>query len=251
MLLTTEYGYPDNEIYAYLSFGATITSFVLSVLAIFVTVQSSSNLYKQFTRIDNATNTINNAYKKIEESLATLKNVESDLHETSTDISNNLNDIADDIDDRINNRVQDIRNDLQNFAESLTSTTNNNTSQDSQSANNYKDFIEHLPYLGLIAMYACVIEKEKRSGKGININHLFKEKNNIYKLIIISIIATTISAGYIKGKIYIKNTNDDKQPIFECTYTSFNKDEIIKAIKKHGETEDIYMINNYFEENNY
>ena len=56
MLITAKYGGPENAIFTYLSFGSTITSLVLSILAIFVTVQSSSDLYKQFTRIDNASN---------------------------------------------------------------------------------------------------------------------------------------------------------------------------------------------------
>lgn len=69
MLLTAQYGGPNNAIFEYLSFGSTITSLVLSILAIFVTVQSSSDLYKQFTRIDNATDTINNVSIQIEKTL--------------------------------------------------------------------------------------------------------------------------------------------------------------------------------------
>lgn len=52
MLITGKYGGPDNDIFTYLSFGSTITSLVLSVLAIFVTVQSSSDIYKQFGTIN-------------------------------------------------------------------------------------------------------------------------------------------------------------------------------------------------------
>ena len=44
MLITAKYGGPNNAIFEYLSFGSTITSLVLSILAIFVTVQSSSDL---------------------------------------------------------------------------------------------------------------------------------------------------------------------------------------------------------------
>ena len=44
-----------SELFAYLSFGSTITSLVLSILAIFITVQSNSDLYSLFTRTDNAT----------------------------------------------------------------------------------------------------------------------------------------------------------------------------------------------------
>ena len=73
MLLTAQYGGPKNAIFEYLSFGSTITSLVLSILAIFVTVQSSSDLYKQFTRIDNATDTIKNVSTQIDGTLVALR----------------------------------------------------------------------------------------------------------------------------------------------------------------------------------
>ena len=53
MLLTSKYAGPNNAIFEYLSFGSTITSLVLSILAIFVTVQSSTyvcNLLKDALR---------------------------------------------------------------------------------------------------------------------------------------------------------------------------------------------------------
>ena len=49
-IISAKYGGPNNNIFDYLSFGSTITSLVLSVLAIFVTVQSSSDLYKEVTK---------------------------------------------------------------------------------------------------------------------------------------------------------------------------------------------------------
>ena len=69
MLLTSNYGCSGNEIFSYLSFASTITSLVLSILAIFVTVKSSSDLYKNFSRMDDATHTITTASEKVEGSL--------------------------------------------------------------------------------------------------------------------------------------------------------------------------------------
>ena len=39
MLITAKYGGPNNAIFEYLSFGSTVTSLVLSILAIFVTFE--------------------------------------------------------------------------------------------------------------------------------------------------------------------------------------------------------------------
>ena len=64
-LLSSKYGGPHNGIFEYLSFGSTITSMVLSILAIFVTVQSSSDLYKQFAKMEDATNTITTVSRDI------------------------------------------------------------------------------------------------------------------------------------------------------------------------------------------
>ena len=71
MLITANYGGPNNNIYEYLAFGSTITSLVLSILAIFVTVRSSSDLYKQF-------GTINKVSEQIHSTLNSLMDAEKE-----------------------------------------------------------------------------------------------------------------------------------------------------------------------------
>ena len=92
-IISAKYGGPNNNIFDYLSFGSTITSLVLSVLAIFVTVQSSSDLYKQFTRIDNATETITTISKQLDGTLDKISDVEKKLASTSSTITNQVDNI--------------------------------------------------------------------------------------------------------------------------------------------------------------
>lgn len=112
MLITAKYGGPNNDIFEYLSFGSTITSLVLSILAIFVTVQSSSDLYKQFTRIDNATDTINKVSTKIDGTLFALQEAEDKLTSTSNEITTHLENFVERIDEKIKTRIKETESNL-------------------------------------------------------------------------------------------------------------------------------------------
>ena len=112
MLITAKYGGPNNAIFTYLSFGSTITSLVLSILAIFVTVQSSSDMYKQFTRIDNATDTIKKVSNQIEDTLKGMSESEKNLTDTSKVISSQMDEIVNRIDERFRVRMQETEHNL-------------------------------------------------------------------------------------------------------------------------------------------
>ena len=130
MLLTAQYGGPDNAIFNYLSFGSTITSLVLSILAIFVTVQSSSDLYKQFTRIDNATDIIKNVSTQIDGTLVALKATESTLQDTAKTISSQLDNIVEQIDDRFRTHMKETEDNIsKQFVASMNNTSTINEPQ--------------------------------------------------------------------------------------------------------------------------
>ena len=99
MLITAQYGGSEKDLLKFISFGSTITSMVLSILAIFVTVQSSSDIYKQF-------GTINKVSSQIDGTLKDLKDAESKLESTSYMISSQMNNIVDNIYSRIDNRLK-------------------------------------------------------------------------------------------------------------------------------------------------
>ena len=236
MLLTAQYGGPDNAIFAYLSFGSTITSLVLSILAIFVTVQSSTDIYKQF-------GTINKVSNQIDGTLKNLVDAESKLERTSSVISSQMSSIVDEIEKRLDVRMQKtedtISEKIQNQNIIIQNTQNDVTkSLDSDS------FLKRIPYNGLLVLYA--FSKGYETGKPFKLSQLF-EGNEKYQL---GVIMTAIAAGYISGSVQTLN----KQYLTRCTDSLFKSEDVYDKIKNNAPIymanaeEDTNKINNYFNE---
>ena len=226
MLLTAQYGGPNNAIFEYLSFGSTITSLVLSILAIFVTVQSSSDLYKQFTRIDNATDTIKNVSTQIDGTLETLKKTESDLQNTSRGISNQLDNIIEQIDERLQKRIKETEWNISRQLEaSINKSSDANIKQsvqsNTESLENFKTGFKNLTSAsGLLALYACALSYEKT--KMFELTDLFKG-NEAYTF---GYVISALSSGIIMF------TNDSTNNQISCTFSIFSSTELYEVIKE-------------------
>lgn len=245
-LVSAKYGGPDNSIFDYLSFGSTITSLVLSVLAIFVTVQSSSDLYKQFTRIDNATETIKNVSGQIDKTLSTLEEAETNLQKASVGISNQLERIVERIDEKLQMRMRETENAIsKQLEESMNKSSNNGNNQPVQSnSENWESFKKNFKTLtssnGLLALYACSLSKE--NGKMFELSCIFKDS----ELYIFGYIIASLSSGIIFF------TNDVTNNQITCTDIAFSSSELYEAIKdrikQHGQDylNRVNIVNNYF-----
>ena len=223
MLLTAKFGGPNNAIFEYLSFGSTITSLVLSILAIFVTVQSSSDLYKQFSRIDNATDTIDKTSTKIDGTLSTLQEVEANLISSSSIISSQLEDLVEKIDEKIKARMKETEDNISKQLAQSQNTITQSTSISSDSGNskdeNKQYFIGITSANGLIALYACALSAEK--SKMFELSQLFKG-NEAY------------SFGYLIGALsakYVHFTNDSNNNQITAQSCIYTKEELYNEIK--------------------
>lgn len=228
MLLTANYGGPNNGIYQYLSFGSTITSLVLSILAIFVTVSSSSDLYKQFTRIDNATDTIKNVSNQIDGTLEKLTATELNLQNTSNEISKQLDNIVEQIDERLKTRMKETESNLsKQLAESMnvSSKIEEQVPQINQQIvdNLKKYFITTSSGNGLLALYACALSKE--CGKVFELSDLFNWN--------LDYTFGFLIASHSIGIIYF--TNDDKNNQITCQNSLFTSSELLTEIKNRQE----------------
>lgn len=247
MLFTSKYGGPNNALFEYISFGSTITSFVLSVLAIFITVQSSSDLYKQFTRIDNATDTINNASAKIDGTLVALKEAETKLTSTSSSISSQLEEFVDRIDEKIKTRMKETEDNIsKQLAQSQNTVTQVQTtsSETTHTADDNKQyFIEITSANGLIALYACALSCEK--SKMFELSQLFKG-NESYSF---GFLIAALSAKYV---LFTNDTNNNQ---ITCQSCIFSAEEIYDEIKNRIRTQQlgneyvdkVNVINSFFE----
>jgi len=224
MLITAQYGGPNNAIFTYLSFGSTITSLVLSILAIFVTVQSSSDLYKQFTRIDNATDTIKNVSTQIDGTLEELKTTESNLQNTSRIISEQLDNIVEQIDDRFKTHMKETQDKIsKQLEESFNSTTNvheQDVKPDPKITENAKTyFLTTTSASGLLALYACSLSLEKK--KMFELSNIFKG-NESYTF---GFLIASFSAAIVLF------THDDRNNQITCQRSLFSSPELYSQIK--------------------
>ena len=247
MLITSKYGGPNNALFEYISFGSTITSFVLSVLAIFVTVQSSSDLYMQFTRIDNATDTINNASSKIDSTLVALKEAETKLTSTSSNISSQLEELAERIDEKIKTRMKETENNiskkLASSQNTVTQTLTPSPEAEHTDNENKQYFIEITSANGLIALYACALSCNKN--KMFELSQLFRE-NKSYSF---GFLIAALSAKYV---FFTNDANNNQITGQSCIYSAEElyyeiKNRIRKQQLGSEYVERVNVINSYFE----
>lgn len=246
-LLTSEYGGPNNGIFEYLSFGATITSLVLSILAIFVTVQSSSDLYKQFAKMDDATNTITSVSKKIQDTLTKISQAESELDKTSKNINEQIDKIVDEIDKRVKVNIQGTEQRLtEKFQEigkqndaGVPDVRQKNHPTTSSAENKWfaewiQKYIKIMSYNGLLLLYACSLSNRKK--KMFNLTELFPD-NEQY---VYGILISAISSGFL--------TADVNNDVIHCTqfylhpYVEKIRSEINSRIAQQTENNSIFTV---------
>lgn len=227
MLLTAKYGGPDNAIFEYLSFGSTITSLVLSILAIFVTVQSSSDLYKQFTRIDNATDTINKVSIQIEKTLHGMSESEQQLKDTSQEISSQMDEIVNRIDERIKVRMQETEHKLSEQISSMNEQTISMEDSAVEETTDVNEFIENLKNgflnsisgTGALLIYVCCLSLEKN--KEFLISDLLRGNEQYAYGFLIS----TLSIGLVSATV------DEKLKV-RCFKTEIPREAIVNKLQE-------------------
>lgn len=225
MVISSKYGGSNNNIFDYLSFGSTITSLVLSVLAIFVTVQSSSDLYKQFTRIDNATETIASISKKLDGTLDKISEVGKELSSTSNLITNQVDNIISRFDEKLKERMQETEDKLSEQINSLGITETNKHEQEENEdviefINNLKTrFLNSISATGTLVIYACILSRNKN--KDFMLTDFFKNNEQyVYGFLI-----STISIGLLE-------TGIDENYKINCTFSKYEQDEVIDCLEK-------------------
>jgi formiminotetrahydrofolate cyclodeaminase len=207
MLLTSKFGGPKNAIFEYLSFGSTITSLVLSILAIFVTVQSSSDLYKQFARIDDASRTIEKSSKNIENTLGKLDEAKDTLQKTSETIENQFNDVSVKIIEYIKNYQEEIASKLKEFENILNNPENKKEHSSKPDGDSLINFIDITSPSGSLAIYACSLSNEKK--RPFELSKLF-EDNKDY---IFGFLIASASMGYISMEVKDNNITCNACPL--------------------------------------
>ncbi len=236
-LLTALYGGDSkSNIFTYISFASTITSFVLSILAIFVTMQSNSGLENQISKMELHSKLMKKLSKKLDNTLTQVTAANEKVAKSTRELSEVTNNIIPQVQETLSHH-EDILNQKLSGYNSIPQNKNENIKIDSLR----EWYISNISATGLAATYVCCLSLEKN--KSFNRNELFQLMSDYAFGVIVGIS----SAGFITTK------SDDGFNIL-CQFSIFSTEQIYTKIKeyikqnKYGTSylSQINQIRNYF-----
>ena len=236
-LITALYGGDSkSNIFTYISFASTITSFVLSILAIFVTMQSNSGLENQISKMESNSALINKLSTKLDNTLTQVTTANEKIEKSTRELSEVTNNIIPQVQETLSHHEDIINQKLSGYY-SIPQNQTENIKIDSLR----EWYISNISAIGLAATYACCLSLEKN--KSFNRNDLFQLMSDY----VFGVIVGISSVGFITTKI------DDGFNI-SCQFSIFATEEIYTKIKeyikqnKYGTSylSQINQIRNYF-----
>ena len=149
-----------SDILSYVSFAATLSSLIMSVVAIIFTIVFSSRGDEQYKKIDNAS-------EKVNQSLASFSDRTNDLDQSIELFKNTSDSLTIKLDEILSGL-----SDVKGIAEEIKDNTSNqkqvSTSKTEASFNNVESekliehFIQSGSFNGNCALYACILSKDKK-----------------------------------------------------------------------------------------
>lgn len=200
MLLTAKYGQSYNRIFEYISFASTVTSLVLSVLAIFVTVKSNADLYSQFAKIEDTHSSLSNVATHIKDALDNMEKVKVELTDTSKELNRNVGQLVQEIVEKVRVNIKDTEKTLQDAIRTSMPKQLDNNPSNVVLGDGQEEYIHSMSYMGLLALYACCLSYDSR--KQFNNIDLFASDNEyVYGILVASVCAGVISINVDKMSV--------------------------------------------------
>lgn len=236
-LLTALYGGDSkSNIFTYISFASTITSFVLSILAIFVTMQSNSGLENQISKMESHRKLMNELSTKLDNTLTQVTVANEKVAKSTRELSEVTNNIIPQVQETLSHHEDIITQKLSGY---------HNIPQkqiEDVEIDSLKEwYISSMSATGLAATYACCLSCEEN--KLFNRNELFQSMSD-YSY---GVIVTISSVGLIETEV-------DEGVNILCKSSTLSTEQIYTRIKdfinqnKYGASylSQINQIRNYF-----
>lgn len=236
-LITALYGGDSkSNIFTYISFASTITSFVLSILAIFVTMQSNSGLENQISKMESNSALINRLSAKLDNTLTQVATANQKIERSTRELSEVTNNIIPQVQETLSHHEDIITQKLSGY-NSIPQKQIEEIKIDSLK----EWYISSMSATGLAATYACCLSCA--ANKSFNRNELFQSMSD-YSY---GVIVTISSVGLIATEV------DDGVNIL-CKSSTLSTEQIYTKIKeyinqnKYGTSylSQINQIRNYF-----
>ena len=215
----------SSDILSYVNFAATLSSLILSVVAIIFTIVSSSRGEEQFKKIDGASDKVLGVSEKVSQALTEFVDKTVELGTSVSDYKNisiELKDYIEEILARVN-AIQANTDDLKNQGAVKALNNGIEKGEDRLDIDHFvSHFIDASSFNGSLALYACVLSKDY--SRPFNLNDVSIDGYEAsYRY---GYLVSSFSAGIIVGKLLKNNCKID-------SYYDGLKELLEKKIKKY------------------
>lgn len=219
-----------TDILSYVSFAATLSSLIMSVVAIIFTIVYNNRGSEQLDKMDSASQGINNSLNDFKDTSVKLSQSIDNLSEMSDSISSAVEDFRTES-EQLGDRLEKISEKLDRIElktdKTYEATTMNAAPKDDKkkpiSTEGLKEYLSHCSVAGLLALLACALSKEK--DKEFTLDEVAINSDSAYYMY--GYIMATQASGFISVK------SNEKEKKFSVKRVDDNmKDLIYKQLDK-------------------
>lgn len=228
-----------SDILSYVNFAATLSSLIMSVVAIIFTIVSGSRGDEQFKKIDNASDKVAESLAKFSEKTDSIDDSISVFKDITDTLSGQMNKILEKVEgvDKTSRAVLD-----QVSRSQSTEGSPSHSSGERDTLNGLQDFVSISSYSGKLALLACVLSKE--SGKSFNVKDIAENGDDeayMYGYIIASIAAGILSINPSYNRVivvlnYIKGLKEILENAIQAVIDSSPNETTKEVYKKRVDT---------------
>lgn len=220
----------EQDLVSQVGFAASISSIILSVLAIFMTLLSNNSIGGMLHKVRDMHDAVNSIPKTLNESVSNLKDTTSDLRDINSDVNKSLS--------ALGLKLQELENHLnendKKFQEIVDNITSSNTRENSGIEMPSEALVNQYLYVmslnGLIILYAFYLYKEEQKSGIFNIEEFVKRFDGLSVNYIQGILVASTSVNILH---YVVEKGTVNYNIKELSLSDYiKKDSLTNAIKK-------------------
>lgn len=187
----------DTNLGGLIAFAASISSIILSVLAIFITILSNNSVGGMLHKVRDMHDTVLSIPESIKESIADLKEATTELMAVNSEVNRSVNMLGGRLDDLENHlSLNDNKIDtILNSVSSVNSTGSSNTVPPTEKM--IEQFLNTISLNGLYLLYAFVLYSERRKSGVFFLDQFAKNLFGVESSYLLGILVATSSVNII------------------------------------------------------
>ena len=184
-----------SDILSYVSFAATLSSLIMSVVAIIFTIVTSNRGEEQYMKIDNASDKVADSLGRFAEKTEIIDKSVEEFKDIARDLSSQMDSLYKEM-GGTHNEVSEVKRMLTDQQLHIEAAVPKD--KDTKRGENSQQFVESFlsisSFSGNIALYACVLAKD--NSKSFSLKQISKWDDVAYKF---GFLIAAVSAGLIQG----------------------------------------------------